>query len=747
MIKISKAGKNNDKGKMTQRLICAGIIATALFVPIIGSLIKLQFIKGEEYSKMAYNHQIKNQIISPNRGTIYDAKGEILAQSIPVDTVSINPGKITYSNNKKVENTVIAEGLANIFSLDYNETLKKVESKSTVEVIAKKVETDKVTELEKWMQENKITAGINIDEDTKRYYPYNDLASNLLGFCGDENRGLTGLEERWNNVLTGTSGKIVTAKDNNGQAISEENEQYIAAENGSNIYLTIDANIQATAEKYLEQAINENQAKDGGNVIVMNPKTGDILAMATYPDYNLNEPFSITPIGKTEEEWNATSKEDRNKLYSELWMNRAVTGEYEPGSTFKLLTAAIGLEEDKVETDTPGDFFCNVIYEVAGEKISCWKKEPHLALSLRGALENSCNPSFMQLGQRIGASTLFEYYKAFGLFEATGNDIAKAYSGTFHKLDDMGPVEVATYSFGQRFTISPLQLITSVCAICNDGVLVKPKIVSKIENTDTKSVEKVETTEIRQVISKDTSEKIKDMMHSVVMDGTGKHAKVAGYSIGGKSGTSEPTRGKEDEGYVASFIAISPIENTEVAVLVILYGMSGERYQGGQTAGPVAANILSEILPYLGVASDTQEAQESTSNKTLIYVPDFKDKTVAEAKNIISQLGFNVQVNVTGDENTVLVTDQLPKYGIALEENATIYLYTMENEAKATTEVPNIKDMSISEATATLKAKNLNIKVEGTKGIVISQSPAFGTEVDEGTVVNVVVKEKLEATQ
>ena len=750
MIKIKKVGKKkvvDDRRPMNKRLLFVGVIATSCFLITIVSLVKLQFIKSAEYSKLAYNQQIKNQIISPNRGTIYDAKGEILAQSIPVDTISINPGKVTYSNNKKVENEVVAEGLASIFSLDYNEVIKKVESSNSVEVIAKKVETDKVTELKTWMQEKKITAGINIDEDTKRYYPYNDLASNLIGFCGDENRGLSGLEERWNTVLTGTSGKVVTAKDVNGQAISEENEQYIAAENGSNIYLTIDANIQATAEKYLEQAIAENQPKDGGNVIVMNPKTGDILAMATYPDYNLNEPFSITPTGKTEEEWNALQKEERSKLYSELWMNRAVTGEYEPGSTFKLLTAAIGLEENKVETDTPGDFYCNVIYEVAGEKISCWKKEPHLSLSLRGALENSCNPSFMQLGQRIGASTLFKYYKAFGLFDTTGSNIAKAYSGAFHELDDMGPVEVATYSFGQRFTISPLQLITSVCAICNDGVLVEPKIVNKIENTDTKSIEIVETTEVRQVISKDTSEKVKDMMHSVVVNGTGKHAQVAGYSIGGKSGTSEPTRGKEDEGYVASFIAVSPIENTEVAVLVILYGMSGERYQGGQTAGPVAANIMSEILPYLGVASDTQEAQESTSNKTLISVPDFKNKTVAEAKNIISQLGFDVQVNITGDENTVLVTDQMPKYGIALEEDATIYLYTMENETRVSTEVPNIKDMSISEATAALKAKNLNIKVEGDKGIVISQDPAFGTQVDEGTVVNVVVKEKLEATQ
>ncbi len=741
-----KKRKNVDDSKpMKRRLLFAGIIATACFGFVIASLVKLQFVKSEEYSKLAYNQQMKNKIISPSRGTIYDSKGEVLAQSITVDTISVNPGKITYANKKKVEDTVVAEKLSQIFSLDYEETLKKVSSDNSVSVIAKKVETSKVEELKTWMKEEKISAGINIDEDTKRYYPYDTLASNLIGFCGDENRGLYGLEERWNSVLTGTFGKVVTARDVNGQAISEENEQYVPAENGSNLYLTIDANIQTTAEKYLEKAIVENKPKNGGNVIIMNPKNGEILAMATYPNYNLNEPFSIVPTGKTEEEWNTLPSEEKSKLYSELWKNRAVSGEYEPGSTFKLLTASIGLEENKVETDTEGDFFCNLSYQVGDKVISCWDKNAHGLQSLRKSLQKSCNPAFMQLGQRIGASTLFKYYKAFGLFDSIGGDIARAYKGAFHKLDDMGPVEVATYSFGQRFEISPLQLITAVSAICNDGILVEPKIVKKIENTDTKSIEVVETKEVRQVISKDTSEKVKSMMQSVITEGTGRHAQVAGYSIGGKSGTSEPRQGKEDEGYVASFIAVSPIENTEVVVLVILYGMDGLIYHGGQTAGPVAASIMSEILPYLGVASNTQEAQSDTIDKALISVPDFKNKTVAEAKNIIKQLGFDVKVNITGDENTILVTDQMPKYGIALDEKSTIYLYTTENNEKVMTEVPNIKGLSISNAKQALKEKNLNIKIEGKNGVVISQDPSFGTQLEEGTVVNVVVKENLDA--
>lgn len=580
-----------------------GIGMTLLFSIVIVSLSIIIFVHGEEYSQSAYKNQTKNQIISPKRGTIYDCNGEILAMSVPVDTVSINPGNVKYSNDKEVEQDVLTKKFSELFNLTYEEAYKKVSSESSISIIARKVDGDKITELKNWMKENKITTGINIDEDTKRNYPYNDLASNLLGFCGTDNIGISGIEERWNDTLTGTVGKIVATKDNNGEIISDDAEQYVEEENGRNLYLTIDTNIQGIAEKYLEEACISNNAINGGNIIIMNPQNGDILAMATYPDYNLNDPFNVEKTGLIEN-WETLSTEEKNSAYTALWSNRAVSSTYEPGSTFKILVAAAGIEENLVETDTNSEFVCTGSYTVADRVISCWRKEPHGHQSLREALENSCNPAFMQLGQRIGANLLYKYFEAFNLFGKVGDDIAKTYNGVFFEPEEIGPAELATMSFGQRIEISPLQLITAVSAIANEGVLVKPRIVSKIENADTGSIETVEVEEIRQVVSKETAEKVKNMMRSVVTEGTGKSATVDGYAIGGKSGTSEPRENYEEEGYVASFIAISPIENTQVVALVTIYGVHGAVHQGGQVAGPVAKNILTEILPYLGVTGE-----------------------------------------------------------------------------------------------------------------------------------------------
>lgn len=600
------------------------------------------------------------------------------------------------------------------------------------------------------MGEKGITAGINIDEDIKRYYPYNDLASNLLGFCGDDNTGLYGIEERMNDILTGRIGKIVTIKSSNGQAISDENEHYIPAENGNNIYLTVDVAIQSIAEKYLEQAVKENKCEDGGNIIIMNPQNGDILAMATYPDYNLNEPFIVENTGYTEEEWEALDSTQRGVAYSELYKNRAVTGTYEPGSTFKVIMSAIGLEENVVTTDNTADFMCTGAYQVSDRSIACWASNPHNNLSLRGALCNSCNPAFMQLGQRIanqiGIDRLYDYFDAFGLFDKVGTSFARAYKGQLHDPNSIGPVELATTSFGENFTISPLQLLAAISAVANDGVYVEPRIVKQIENPDTKSIEQAEVIEKRQVVSKETADKVKNMMSSVVTDGTGRHARVEGYTIGGKSGTSEPADGKEEEGYVASFVGISPIENTQVAVLVVLYKPTGDSHQGGQTAGPVVAQIMKEILPHLGVASNTQQL-EDTESSTIVSVPDLKNKTVAEARNVLSQIGFNTEIDSEVDESTVLVVDQMPKSGVALEKGSTVYLYVNSAEEKVTTIVPNVKGMTVAEATRVLKERNLNISVDGTKGIVVSQVPTYDVEVNEGSVVNVVIKEELKGGQ
>ena len=742
---VKKTPKKNSTDEMVKRLSFVKWFATILFFCVVIHLVYIQFVQGEELKRKAYNNQNLNQLISPNRGTIYDAKGEVLAQSIAVDTVSLNPGMLVYSNNKDVPNNVVAEGLSKIFNVTYEEMIEKLESGKSVVIVERKVDKDKVDKLKKWMAENKITAGINVDGDSKRFYPYNNLASNLIGFCGTENTGRTGLEERWNRVLTGTAGKVVTTVDLHKNPISDEDEQYIASEDGSNIYLTTDVSIQSTAEKYLEQALQENPTAKSGTCIIMNPQNGDIYAMASNPTYNLNEPSSFAATGYTEDEWKALTAEERSASLLNLWKNKAVSGTYEPGSTFKLITAAVGLEEGLVVTDKAGDFYCSGSYVVDPDEkpINCWRAIPHESQTLRDALQNSCNPAFMQLGQRIGASTLYKYFKAFGLFNEVGSDIAKAYNGTFYDLSDMGPVELATTSFGQRFEISPLQLISAISAICNEGVYVEPRIVNKVENTDIGSIEIIETKNVRQVISKETADKVKDMMQSVVVKGTGRQAAVEGYSIGGKSGTSEPIAANIEEGYVASFIAASPIENTQVVVLFMLEGLSKEaEHQGGTVAGPYVAKILGEVLPYLGVAS-TANTKEEVKEDKLVSIPNVKDKSINEATALLQNLGFKVVAKEVQDPNATLVFDQVPKYGTSLEEGSVIYLYTSADEERNMVKVPNIKGMKAKEAANTLKSHNLNINIDGTEGVVITQDPIFDTEVEAGSVIDVVIKKEL----
>ena len=578
-----------------------GVVVTLGFIAVIIKLSYIIFIKGNDYKKAAYAQQTKSQIISSNRGTIYDANGEVLAISVSVDTISINPDKVKYDSGKRVEPELLATEFSEVFGLSYDDALAKVNSTNSVVVIARKVETDKVNVLKEWMKENNISSGINIDEDFKRYYPNGNLASTLIGFCGTDNTGLTGLEARWNDTLVGTSGVLTATLDVHGDAISDEDEEYVAPENGSNIYLTIDSNIQGITEKYLKQAVEANSAGYGG-AIIMDPQTGDILAMANYPDYDLNDPQNPVYTGLADQWDNLTTKEKNDAKYK-LWANKNVSYLYEPGSTFKTIVSSIGLEEGVVETDTPGEFHCGKFYHVLDRDIYCWSPIDHGYLSLREALEKSCNPCFMQLGQRIGARTLYKYFEAYGLFDSVGSKISSTPKSYFTELEKVGAVELATMSFGQRFSITPLQLITAVSAIANGGTLVEPKIVKQVENTDNGSVVSVDTVKIRKVISEETASQVKGMMLSVVEEGTGGRAKVSGYEVGGKSGTSEPTEDrKEIDGYTASFIAISPIENTRVVCLIMLFNLTEKQeHQGGAVCGPVAGQILSEVLPYMDI--------------------------------------------------------------------------------------------------------------------------------------------------
>ena len=729
----------------TKKLKAILVVSLIIFILLIVRIGFIQFVQGSYLKEQAYNQQTINQIISPKRGNIYDSTGKALAISAQVDTITINPAKFEKDTDEETAQykETVAKGLSEIFSLDYQETLDKLNSKSQVETIAKKVEQDKVDQLKSWMEENDISIGINIDEDTKRYYPYSTVASAVIGFCGSDNQGLSGIESKWDSVLTGTPGKIVSSQGSNQEEIPDAEETYIAAENGSDLTLTIDLNIQSIVEKYLKQAVEENECSRGGNVIAMDPSTGDILAMASYPDYDLNSPY--TPNSTLAQTYDSLSAEEKNEALYKMWSNKSVSETYEPGSTFKIITSAVALEENITTTDKSGDFYCKGYEEFEDVnnqtlKIRCWRANPHGSQTLRQALMNSCNPAFMQLGKRIGAPTLYKYYEAFGLFDSTNSGLYGEQNSIFQDLENVGPVELATMSFGQRLNVTPLQMITAISCVANDGILMQPRIVKSVTNTDTGAVTETPVTQVRQVISEETANEVKSMMESVVTEGTGRHAAVNGYSIGGKTGTSEPIEANKDEGYVASYVAISPVEDTKIVLLVTLYDPQGENgYQGGQVAGPVVSQMLSEILPYLGVVSDSTGDNNSSN---YITVPDVRNKTVSEAEKTLKEAGFKVKTYVDGDANTILVEDQNPKPGSSLPKNSLIVLYGEGSTTSTSVVVPDLKGMNASQATSTLQSKNLNINIEGS-GTVITQDYMANEQVPEGTIIKVTLKSTL----
>ena len=509
--------KLSSRKKMRNMLF----ICFLLILILLGRLGFIQFIRGEELSSMAYIQQTLDRNINPKRGTIYDATGKnILAVSSTVETVTVNPGNINQKDKEKV-----AKELSELFDLNYDTVLKKVTKRSSIETIVKKVEKEKTDELRIWMQENNIITGINMDEDTKRYYPYNNVASQVIGFTGSDNQGLDGIEAKYDEKLKGKKGSIQRHTDAKGGEIGSEGENYVSAIDGDDLILTIDLNIQSIVEKYLEEACIDNKCTDGGNVIVMNPQNGNILAMATYPTYNLNEPYSAY-TEELAQNWDNMEQSEKTKMLQSVWRNRAIADTYEPGSVFKLITTSAALEEGITDTDNQGEFACTGGIEVAGVRIKCWRYyRPHGAESLRQALMNSCNPVFIGLGQKMGVKTYYSYLRKFKLLEKTGIDIPGEACSIFLAENKVGPVELATISFGQRFEITPIQLISAVSAIANGGTSIKPRLVKQIVNSQTKEVTDVPVQKNDQVISKETSEKVLSMMESVVSEGTRKKCK------------------------------------------------------------------------------------------------------------------------------------------------------------------------------------------------------------------------------
>ena len=522
------------------------------------------------------------------------------------------------------------------------------------------------------MEENNITTGINIDEDTKRYYPNNNLASQIIGFCGSDNQGLDGIEAKYEKELAGTKGSIKRHTDAKGAEIGEEGEKYISAIDGNDLILTIDYNIQSIIEKYLKEACIDNECTDGGSIIAMNPKNGNILAMATYTNYNLNEPYEPYTT-ELEETWESLSQSEKTEKLQAVWRNRAIADTYEPGSTFKTITASAALEEHITDTDNSGEFCCTGGIEVAGVRIKCWRYyRPHGSESLREALMNSCNPVFIGLGQKLGVHTYYSYLKKFGLLEMTGVDLPGEGGSIFLKEEKAGPVELATISFGQRFEITPIQLVTAVSSIANGGTLLQPRIVKQIVDSQTGEIKDIEVKTKGQSISKETSEKVLSMMESVVSEGTGKNAKVAGYRIGGKTGTSED--GVNTNKYVTSFLGVAPIEDPQIVLLITLYNPTGEGgHQGGGVAAPVGGQIFSEVLPYLEANQGNKDEIEVIEQ---VETPDITGKTITEAEKIMKENGLELSIQneeENMDKDNMRIKNQIPNAGIIINKGNIVY--------------------------------------------------------------------------
>ncbi len=585
-----------------KKMVKAMFISFLILIFLIGRLAFLQFFDGNRLQVLAYEQQVQQRSINAKRGTIYDSTGKYeLAVSSTVFSITVNPTNISKEDKEKV-----SKALAEIFELDYEKVLKKVSKRSSIETIVKKVEEEKADKLREWMIANNIEKGINIDEDTKRYYPYSNLASQFIGFCGSDNQGLDGIEAKYNEILAGKNGAIYRATDATGEKIGEDGENYTAPIDGKGIKLSIDMTIQSIVEKHLAEACIDNKCTDGGNIVAMNPKTGDILAMATYPSYNLNEPYTINNE-ELKQNWENIEQKEKTKALQGMWRNKAISDTYEPGSVFKLITASASLEEGITDTDNNGEFCCTGGITVGGARIKCWRYyRPHGSESLRQGLMNSCNPVVIGLGQKVGVNTYYSYLNKFGLLSKTGINLPGEANSIFVKQEKCGPVELATISFGQRFEITPIQLVTAISSIVNGGNLLTPRVVKSVIDTKTGEEQEIPVNTRATSISKETSEKVLSMMESVVAEGTGKNAKVEGFRVGGKTGTSED--GVNTGKYVTSFCGVAPIEDPQIVCLVTLYNPTGEGgHQGGGVAAPVGGQIFSEVLPYLKIQKSNQE--------------------------------------------------------------------------------------------------------------------------------------------
>ena len=713
--------------------------AVFLFCVLIVRVAWLQIVRGEELSLAAREQQTSDNLITPKRGLIYDRNMKILANNISVETISISPKNVR--GNTKQTQEQIAGKMADILGLEKDAVLAKIQKESSFEYIKKKVEKDQADELREYIETYNLD-GIKFTEDSKRYYPYGNFASQVIGFAGSDNVGLEGIEMVYNEQLQGVPGRIVSANKTAGLEMPDNYESYYEPQDGNSVVLTIDETMQHIAEKHLENARIENQLEEGAATIIMDVKTGEILAMATKPDYNLNSPFEIT---EAVEEKYPEVREELEKLedseynaaltkYTQfLRRNKAVVDSYEPGSTFKIAVASMALEENAI---SPNDtFYCDGSAHVADRTISCANRNGHGVQTFVQAVQNSCNPAFINIGTKVGRERFMKYMKGFGFRDTTGIELPGETNGIFHDASNFKEIDLAISSFGQSFNVTPLQIVTMVSAIANGGELMQPHLVKQLVDKNGNVVQEFAPKVVRRVVSKETSAQMCEILESVVSVGGGKNAYLAGYRIAGKTGTSEK-QPRGNQKYVASFIGFAPADDPEIVCLVILdQPPVGAPYYGGVIAAPVVKNILEECLQYLGV--EPQYSEDETEMMD-ITVPDITGKTKEEAEKILAELNLNITVKGSGN----IIFDQVPKPFSKLARKSKIVAYTEGVESSLSVEVPNVVGLSATEANRALTDAGLNVRIKGLSsgaGVAMcsGQSPGDGTKVEPGTIITI----------
>lgn len=743
----SPGSKNNSKKRAekgpAQRLrqrtaILILLILVLGFGATVLRLTYLTTVQSSELQESAVDLQLADTTVSAKRGTIYDANGNVLAESASVWQVVMSP--VNFKNDKQRQ--AAAKGLSEIFDLEYNDVLDDTKQQSHYVVVKRRIESDereKVLELIDTLKKDYSCSGvIQLLDDYKRYYPKNSLASSVIGFTGSDDQGLEGIEYEYDSYLSGTPGRIITAQNARGTDMPFRYEQNVESEDGNNVYLTIDETIQSICEKYMQKGVEDNNVLNKGVCIAMDVNTGAILAMVTTDGYDLNNPYELSAKDKKKIKSTAKSKqaEAESAALSNMWRNKAVADTYMPGSVFKMCVASAALEENLVNEKT--SFTCTGSISVEGETIHCSNISGHGTQNFVEVISNSCNPAFIQIGQMLGAGKFRQYYQGFGFSDKTGIDLPGEAEDSFWKEGKMGGVDLAVASFGQNFTITPIQMITACAAVSNGGYVVQPHVVSKITDSKGNVIKSVDKKIKRQVISDDTSKKMNEYLEYNTERQGAAAGYISGYKVAGKTGTTEKrgvtkVESSFSEDYISSFCGYAPADDPQIAMLVFFDTPDGDAYYGSQVSSPVFINIMSEVLPYLDVKT-------SYTDEELGYVDasagDYTGVSVDEAKTAVEADGFTATVK--GNGSTVI--SQIPTVSSGLQKGGSIVLYTDSNSQSETVSVPSLIGLSPDEVNDVASAYGLNVSFSGattSSGTSSSQNIEAGTSVSPGTVITV----------